>query len=220
MCFDLSSNCIGVVTAEVDNGKVIKILSCPIVPPVFKAGSLGFMDSKKKLPTKTGVLNTYYKSGETTITKDEKIRRDALVRSSKDMFVLASIGKSISNLIDNIKPDLIIVEKNAIFNGILTSILLAKTMGVLLGVAGRAGIEVKEYSVNKVRSILNVGKIVTDFSKTVTDDVLKRIPDVTKRAIGEVMSKKYGLKFKTDDESDACVLLHYYLKENYGGQNE
>jgi hypothetical protein len=93
-------------------------------------------------------------------------------------------------------------------------------MGVLLGVAGRAGIEVKEYSVNKVRSILNVGKIVTDFSKTVTDDVLKRIPDVTKRAIGEVMSKKYGLKFKTDDESDACVLLHYYLKENYGGQNE
>lgn len=216
MCFDLSSTCIGVVTAKINENKVEKILSCPIAPINFDVSSLGFMPSKKKLPTKKGeLLNTYVKLGETQITKSEKEKRDTLVRSQKDVHVLASISKSISNLVDNIKPDIIIVEKNAIFNGILTSILLAKILGILHGLAGRLGIEVKEYSVNKVRSIINVGKLIRDFSKDKTDCELKSIPDITKRALGDMMTKEYGIRFKTDDESDACVVFHYYFKEIY-----
>jgi hypothetical protein len=216
MGFDLSSSCIGVVTARIENDKVVKILSCPIIPPPFNASQLGFLSSKKKLPTKTGEkILTYAKPGETVITKEEKAKRDSFVRSQKDLSVLANISKSISNLTDNIKPDLILVEKNAIFNGILTSILLAKIIGVLHGIAGRIGTEVKEYPVNKVRSIINVGKLVKEFSKGKTDEELKAIPDVTKRALGDLMSKIYNIKFKTDDESDACVLFHYYFNEIY-----
>ena len=214
MAFDLSSTCIGVVTARLNGTTVEKIMSCPIIPPSFDPVILGYKHSKKKLPTRSGeLLNTYFKEGEVSISKAEKQRRDDHVRAQKDIFVLSSIGKSLANLMDNIKPDLILVEKNAIFNGILTSILLAKVMGTLLGLAGRLGTPVKEYSVTKARSVFNVGREVVSFSKTQTEDELRKIPDITKRALGVLMNRKYGIVFKTDDESDACVLFNYWYEK-------
>ena len=114
MSFDLSTACIGVITAEVDkvNKTIIKMRSCPIIPKKFNPEVLGYLKTKKKLPTKNGeVLNTYARPGETSITKAEKQRRDREVRAKKDIYVLEEIGSVMGNIIKTIKPDLILVEK-------------------------------------------------------------------------------------------------------------
>lgn len=217
LAFDLSTACVGVV-AGVISGKVpLVVKSCPIIPPAYSPEELGYKKSKKKLPTpKSGeFLNTYYRAGETVITKQEKKRRDAEVRAKKDIYVLDYIGKQISNIITTINPDIIVVEKNEIFNGVLTSVLLGKVMGVLLGISASNNIPVLDFKVKLVRSILPVNSIVKTYTETLTKEQVKEIPDMTKRALRVHMESiygKYGLSCNTDDESDACVVWHYYFE--------
>ena len=220
LAFDLSTACVGVVAGVIDKEKKIPMLvkSCPIIPKKFSPEQLGYKKSKKKLPTpKSGeFLNTYYKEGETTITKTEKMRRDREVRIQENLFILDYIGKQISVIVDTIKPDIIIVEKNEIFNGILTSVLLGKVMGVLIGIASSHSIPLKEYKVSKVRGIIDLTETVKKFVESVTEDELRKVPDITKRALRKLMESKYGqygLECKTDDESDACVVFNYWLNE-------
>lgn len=217
LAFDLSTNCIGVVAAEVQGKTVTKILSCPIIPEPFDVTKLGFLKSKKKIKTKNGKeVNAWVKPNETVISEKEKKERDRLVRSQKDIFILENIGSQIGKLIKEIKPDLILVEKNAIFNGILTSVLLAKVMGTLLGIAGMFNIPVKEYAVNVVRQPYNIAQLTKQFVENKTLEELKTIPDVTKRALRQLMQSKYpGIQFQTDDESDACVVFDYWFNYEY-----
>lgn len=221
MSFDLSTACIGVVTARINNKsrRIEVIKSCPIIPPKFTPSVLGYNNSKKKLPTKGGeMLNTYWINGETVITKAEKERRDNQVRAQKDIYVLEHIGKTIGTMLQQIKPDLVIVEKNSAFNGILTTVLLAKVMGGLVNLAGLFGIPLKEYPVAKVRKHFNVSTLVKEFVTGKTDEELQKIPDITKRALREFLQKKYGhlgIQFQTDDESDACVVFDYWYNHDY-----
>lgn len=215
MSFDLSSVCIGVTTARIDNKNVERIMSCPIIPRKFSPISLGYKPSKKKMPTpRTGEsVNTYWKDGEKTISKSEKERRDREIRKAANLFVLDYIGREMGNLINHIKPDLILVERNAAFNGILTTVLLAKIFGNLTGIAGFLQIPLKEYTVAEVRSIHNIPQLIKNFVSIRTTDELKLIPDITKAALREEMYKIYrdkGIVFQTDDESDSCVVLHYW----------
>jgi len=216
MSFDLSSRCIGVICARIEDRKIINILSCPIVPPKFNPASIGFSSSRKKILTSKGKeINTYLKPGETTISKQEKKQRDSYIRSQKDLFILKNISKSIDTLVDGIKPDIILVEKNSIFNGVLTSVLLGKVAGVLLGLAGRLSIPVIEYPVKKVREPYNVGSLIKEFAKKHSEEELRKIPDITKRALRELMEEKYKINFQTDDESDACVVFDYWYNTEY-----
>lgn len=221
MTFDLSSVCVGVIAAEIDDrsGKTIKMKSCPIMPPQYDATVLGYHKSKKSLPDRKGtMLNTYWKDGETIITKKEKEHRDKEVRSQKDIYVLQNISKTMNYLIDGIKPDLILVEKNAIFNGILTSILLGKVMGSLVSLTGIHGIPLIEYPVNQVRNPFDLPLMIRAFQKLHTPEELMKIPDITKRTLREYLEKIYGphgVVFQTDDESDACVVYYYWKTEVY-----
>lgn len=223
MSFDLSSVCIGVTAVEIIPGeRIVKMRSCPIIPKEFDPTILGYMKSKKKLKTKDGKkeLNTYWKRGETTITIAEKERRDKEVRAQKDIYVLQYISKSINDLIIGVKPDLVLVEKNAIFNGILTSILLGKVMGTLVSVTGIHGIPLIEYPVNQVRSVFNLPVIIRELQRNHTSEELMKIPDITKRALREYLEKiygQYGIVFQTDDESDSCAVFHYWLTKIYDG---
>ena len=153
--FDLSTVCIGVLAVAIDpNTKKIKLMkSCPIMPAKFDPSSLGFMKSKKKLPTKNGEeeINTWCYKGEKTVSKAEKKKRDIRVREEQNKFLLSQISRSIGEIIDTVQPDLINVEKNAMFNGILTIELLAKVMGTLIGIASSKGIPFNEYKVQTVR---------------------------------------------------------------------
>jgi hypothetical protein len=223
MSFDLSSACIGVTTARLNKIKEVeKIMSCPIIPKQFSPTELGYMASKKSLPTIKGnkSLNTYWKKGEAKITETEKKRRDREVRAKKDIFVLEYIGQQMGSMINKIKPDLIIVEKNAAFNGILTTVLLAKVYGTLLGIAGMLSIPVLEYSVNEVRAPYDVARLVSQFCATKTPEELKKLPDITKAAIRKFLYKIYrdkGINFQTDDESDSCLVFHYWYENIYKG---
>lgn len=214
LAFDLSTKCIGVVAADVQKNKVQKVLSTPIIPKAFNPETLGYSKHKKKFVSKKGKqLSAFLKPGETTISEAEKKRRDREVRGAKDIFILEQIGRELKEKILIVSPDLILVEKNCIFNGILTTVLLAKVMGVLLGVAGSLNIPVEEYAVNEVRSVWNIAKLCKDFSKRHSEEELKKIPDITKRALRKEMEQMYHVTFLTDDESDACVVFHYWAKK-------
>lgn len=214
MAFDLSSRCIGVVCAEIDARDNIKnILSCPIVPKKFDATLLGFKKSKVKFILSDGSsISAWGKEGETSISKAEKKKRDSQVRAQRDVYVLREISETIGMLIENIQPDLVLVEKNEIFNGILTSVLLGKVMGVLHGVCGSRGVPIEEYRVQSVRKPYNVMKLTMDFVSGKNPEELSRIPDISKRVIREMLSLRYpSISFQTDDESDACLVFDYWL---------
>lgn len=223
--FDLSSVCIGVIAAELDASYKIKTMrSCPIIPPNYDPTILGYMKSKKKLPTIKGkeMINTYWREGETVISKTEKQRRDNEIRAHKDIFVLQNISKTMSDLITVITPNEIVAEKNAIFNGILTSILLAKVMGTLVSITGVNGILFNETTVAVARSDFDIPKLLREFQKRHTPEELMAIPDITKRALREEMERlysQYGIKFQTDDESDACVVFHHWYTEKCRGRS-
>lgn len=212
MSFDLSSVCIGCVIADVENKKVTKIASCPIIPkkdtniPI----KLGFL--KYKVKTENG-LNSYIRYRGETISKQEKKKRDSLVRESQNSQILHDISIKLSEIVTALKPDIIIMEKHAIFNGILTSVLLGKIAGILIGVAGDNNIETREYPVSKVRKRYDLTQMTRDFVSTQTPESLSKISDVTKAAIGFMLSKKYNISFQTYDESDACAVLDYFIEE-------
>jgi hypothetical protein len=214
MAFDLSSSCIGLVTARVYGDMVQAMKSCPIIPKPFDPSMIGFSKHRKKAFTPKGEpISSYLRPEESVITKVEHRKRNALIRNEKDLYILAGISKTMGDMIENIRPDLILVEKNIICRGVLTSVLLAKVMGVLLGISGSKGIPVKEFTVQEVRQKFNMARLSSDFAKSKTDEELKKIPDVGKAALHEVMSKKYNVRFLTYDESDACVIFDHWFEK-------
>lgn len=218
LAFDLSSACVGIVGAGFDEHKLpIIVKSMPLIPPRFLPSNLGYQPSKKKLPIKTGKLvNTYWRKGEISITEQEKKKRDVEVRNAKNLSDLSYISKNMSEIIKKINPDIILVEKNEIFNGVLTSVLLAKVMGTLIGIASANNIKVMELKVKKVRSIIDLTKATQALVESLSPEEISNVPDMTKRALRKLMEEKYGaygLKCLTDDESDACVVMNYYYEE-------
>lgn len=216
LAFDLSSVCIGVIAAKVESNEATKVLSCPIIPPKFSASTLGYLNSKKKVKTSPNSIkevNSYVLPGEKYVSESNKKKRDVEVRKAKDIYVLDYIGKQLNILIDSIEPDIILVEKTEIFNGVLTSVLLAKVFGVLVGAATSKGIKVEEHKVKEVRKVINLLKITKELVSPLSEEEIRKIPDITKRALRVFMEKKYGhlgLKCSTDDEGDACVVFNYW----------
>lgn len=218
MSFDLSSVCTGVVAVNIEDEKIKLMKSCPVIPPKFSAENLGYLKSKRKVFTsKSEVqqINSYIKPNEHYVSKTEKKKRDVEVRRAKDLFVLKYIGDKLNELICGIKPDIIMFEKTEIFNGILTSVLLAKIGGLLIGLARSNKCDVIEIKVKEARKILPLTKIIKDFTEDKTDKELLKIPDITKRALRVFMENKYkgmGLKCSTDDESDSVVVFNFWYE--------
>ncbi len=220
--FDLSTTCIGVLVVGLDsNNKISLMKSCPIIPVKFCASRLGFMKSKKKLPTKEGgheKVNTWWIKGEKSVSKALKKQRDIKVREAQNNFYLTNLSSSMAKIIEGINPDVINVEKNAMFNGILTIELLAKLMGTLIGIAARNNIPLNEYKVPVVRKKHKPAKLVQQFARNHSSDYIASLPDVTKAALRDKMQKKYGkygLVMQTDDEGDACVVFDYWYEDVY-----
>jgi hypothetical protein len=215
MSFDLSSSCIGLVVAEIKpSGKISKMRSCPIIPQPFSAETLGYMKSKKKVELRDGnSIMSYMRPGESKISKAEKKRRDMEVRASKNIAVLQNISRTMNDLVSSIRPDLIIVEKNEIFNGVLTSVLLGEVMGTLVSISGIHSIPLNEFRVSQVRTVFNISELIKALKSRYSEDFIEHLPDVTKRAIRDHLADVYkdtGVTFQTDDESDACAVFHYW----------
>jgi len=223
--FDLSSACIGVTVSEIDGETIIRVLSAPIMPPNYSPTELGYMHSQKYLPAgRDGtLLNTYWMEGETSISKSEKERRDVEVRTARNNFIKDDISRQISSFIQNVVPELVIAEKNKIFHGILTSVLLGEIMGILEGVAGTYGIPVLKYDVQVARAPHNTSRLVMEYASRHTESELRALPDVAKAALREKMVAKYGaygFAPQTDDEGDSCVVFDYWFEQIYKKRNE
>ena len=218
LAFDLSSVCVGVVASRVNEitKTPIKVISCPVIPSKFDVTRVGYKRSKAKIKTRGGeYINSYIKEGEKEITKQEKKRRDIEVRNNSNLHALSYISTQIEKIVTMIKPNVVLVEKNKIFNGVLTSVLLGKVMGVLVGITTSKGIPLKEYEVATVRKNINIVKCIEELVSELSQEEIDKIPDITKRALRKYMEKKYGkygLKCSTDDESDACVVFDHWLE--------
>jgi hypothetical protein len=145
----------------------------------------------------------------------EKKRRDVFVRNEINKKVLFEISTSLNRSISTIKPDIILAEKNEIFRGVLTSVLLGKVMGILIGTSAANGIEVEEHKVQVVRSILEYNMLYENLRKKLTTEEIMQLPDVTKRAINVYLSELYGVHTLTDDESDSLAVFHYWYTQKY-----
>ena len=214
MAIDSSSVCSGIVLADtLKDGSVLKVGSAPIIPSKFDVTALGYLKTKKKMPN--GFLS-YVRNKDETVSKTEAKKRNVEVRHKQNNHKAKDIGNQLSYLIKNTKPDLVLIERNRIFNSQLTSVLLGEVMGIVEGVCASCSIDLEKFTVEEMRKSINSTKLVKEFSQKKTEQELFSMGDVTKEAIKDYMVEiygKYGFNPSTLDESDACLVFHYWLNK-------
>lgn len=165
MTFDLSSTCIGITFAQIDK-KTKKITygeTMPIIPRKPDPRDLGYTTKHpKKIAYNGAEFRGYLKHNEFSISKAEADRRSRELKNDGHNFLLKNIGEQCGNFLNKIKPDVIALEKNASFNGILTTKLLAEIAGGLYFYAGAHGNELFDYNESTVRA--KIRRDIPDFS--------------------------------------------------------
>lgn len=215
LSFDLSLTQTGVIFAEInDDNEITKISSVSIVPSANEEEiikGLGFLNSKRKVGTKKGGHWSYVKTRDEAPAYPEKKKRDVAVRNAVNIKKRESLAQQIKLLFEKINPELILVERNESFNGILTTKLLAEARGILEGAC--AGVEIKQYSVSEIRKNVDLITLTKEFVNKVADSGEPFPKDITKSALKHYVEDKYHIKLSNTDESDACMVLDCYLRE-------
>lgn len=212
MAIDSSSTCSGIVIADVETS-LVKIGSAPIIPSKFDVTSLGYLKTKRKMP---GGFLSYVKNKDEKVSKTESKKRNVEVRHKQNNHKAKDIGTQLSYLIRETKPDLVLVERNKIFNSQLTSVLLGEVMGIVEGVCASHNIKLEKFTVEEMRKSINSAKLVKEFTNKKTEQELFSMEDVTKEAIKDYLIEiygKYGFNPSTLDESDACLVFHYWFNK-------
>lgn len=192
----------------------------PIMPKPFSADSLGYLKTKKKVTSGKDMITSWVKPGEEKVSKAEKKRRDAEVRAAKDKHLIGYIGSTLGRMIDILEPTHVLVEKNEIFNGILTSVLLGKVMGATQAVCAIKGIELEEIRVNEIRASYDIVALTKEYTKYMEENNIETFNDMTKEAIGYHLKNKYkefNIDFLTNDESDAVAVFDYWYERKKRG---
>ena len=211
MAIDSSSVCSGVVIADIKGDKVVKVGSAPIIPSKFDVTTLGYLKTKRRMQ---GDFLSYVKDIKESVSKTEAKKRNVEVRHKTNNHKAKDIGRQLSFIIDSTKPNLVLIERNRIFNSQLTSVLLGEVMGIVEGVCASHNIELEKYTVEEMRKSINSVKLVKEFSLKKTGEELSSMEDVTKEAIKDYLENvygKYGFIPTTLDESDACLVFHYWF---------
>lgn len=215
LSFDLSLTQTGVAFAEInDKNEVVKISTVSIVPFADEEKlikDMGFLRSKHKIITKSG--NTYWSyvlSQNEIVSHTEKKKRDVAVRNAINMAKRNSLAKQIRLLFDKVKPELILVERNESFNGILTTKLLAEARGILEGAC--SDVPIKQYSVSEIRKGINLVELTRNFVNKLAETGSPFPADITKSALKNYVEIKYNISAKNTDESDACMVIDCYLR--------
>lgn len=233
LAFDLNTNCTGVFGAVLKSGEINSIQSSSIMVPKYDhTRNYPYMTTKKKLPAKPGgepVHMTYCLKFEEYVSATEKKKRDAKIRHAKNKFHIDIMSRKIGLLLHEVKPDFVLVERNEMFNGIMTIEILAKLTGTLIGECNALGIPYRELNVNTVRKPYNVAELSAKYAKTLSPEKLASIKYLSKEAIRDHLSKKYARLMddesiirlmKTLDESDAALVFDYWYEYIYKAQKE
>ena len=217
MCFDLSSSCIGVSFALFKGERLAFVRTLAVIPDKPNGYDAGYTTQNPKVIEHNGIrFRSYLKPGEISISKTEGEKRVAEFKNMKHRLLLKNIGKQCGQLMNMVKPDVIALEKNKSFNGILTTKLLAEIAGGIYFYAGMRDIPLYDVDESVVRSFIR--KTIPDYS-LYGDDADKIAIDVKWEIhcrLKKFFESEYPglLDFKnmTMDESDALAVFYYLLK--------
>lgn len=164
MCFDLSSTCIGVTFAQFHKKDLFFIRTLAVIPEKPSGKELGFTTKDtKKIHSNGNIFQGFLYPDETTISQKEAKLRIALLKNHSHRSLLKNIGKQLGYYIEKVKPDVIAIEKNASFNGILTTKLLAEIAGGIYFIAGARNIPMYDYSEATIRA--KIRKDIPEFNR-------------------------------------------------------
>ena len=215
LAFDLSTACTGVTGAELNGKDIVYLKTFSIVPCVDKKktiSSLGFEPNKRYIESaRSQRILTYVRFPDENVPKTEKKKRDVAVRNAINAGLKQDLSVKLNHLVQSFCPDIILVERNESFHGVLTTKLLAETKGILEGAAG--SIPVYSYNVVKIRSEMDLTTITKQFIDSVQDaSVLSGVDKITKHAIKHYLEKKYNIQCQNTDESDSLAVFNYYYE--------
>lgn len=214
MTFDLSSTCIGVSIGKIENKDIALARTMPIIPKRPTGKDVGYTTAQpKKIAYRGNEFKGFLKPGEFSISKSEAERRRAGFKVKEHNHLLRNIGKQCGHLLKNINPDVVCIERNSSFNGILTTKLLAEIAGGLYFYCGANDIPLFDYNEATVRALIR--RTVTEFSyenesgEKALDtkwEIFCRLREYFKNVPGLDFSKM------TLDESDSLAILFYYYE--------
>lgn len=216
LAFDLSTTQTGVAVARIDDNVLTSLKTTVIIPKNPSPSDFGFLKTKQKTKTKSGApILSYVKHKGEVLTKAEKDRRNYLVRKSSEESRLATTATEIHTLVETYNPFLILMEANMAFRNMDTTRQLAEVAGALQAIATTKTIPLEKINVATARSHWNLSKECINFSKTLSIEESKKVKDLTKETLKHLMLEAFN-GYKLDrtmstDESDALVLLYYWL---------
>ena len=194
MCLDLSSACIGATFAKTNEGRLGYIKTLPIIPKAPTGKDFGYTTQEpKQIHYRGASFPGFLYPNETQISKREADRRKAEFKILKHRHLLQNIGKQVGTYMEKIKPDILAIERNSSFNGVLTTKLLAEIAGGLYFYTGAKNIEFYDFNESTVRAFIR-----------------KQIPNVDRTA---GMSEKIALDTKWEIY---CRLKQYFEHQHPG----
>ena len=221
LVFDLSTTCTGVALCVMSGDSIRTISTTSIIPSKFDLSDLGYLN-KRDVVIRGKKVKAYIKEDGEIITLTTKKKRDVEVKRARETHRLTYTSTELAGLIDSFNPSLIIQEDNMAFRSQDVTRKLGEVAGALQGIAASKGIKLTKINVNTARVMYDVPKLIKEIAKTLSEEELKSIPDLGKEVLKRVMLKKYA-KYRlnssmTTDESDALVLLDYWLVKVRGIQ--
>lgn len=207
IAFDLSSSRIGVTTATVAGDHITHVKVEDIVPRKFTGLDYGY---RTKTPKKIGSGYTaFLKPDEYHISKAEASRRQSEFKTAKHRDLLLDIGKQVSAYVAQMDLELILIERNMTFNGVLTTKILGEIAGQVHYLAASKGISFESCNVHTVRKLIR-DNISLSREERVQED--GSIALETKAEIKARLKKVYGhlIDFKkmSEDGSDSLAVFH------------
>lgn len=221
MCFDLSSVCIGVTFAQLKEGKVTYLKTLAVIPKRPFAKELGYTTQEpKKIHYRGNSFLGLLKPGEHEISKEQAGKRIAEYKVIAHRQLLRNIGEQVGFYLDSIRPNIIAVEKNKSFNGILTTKLLAEIIGGLYFYSGARKIPLYDFDEATVRA--KIRRDIQDFTlfKQGTDKMAVDTKWEIHCRLRSYFEKHYpsliDFSNMTMDESDSLAVFYHLLTTELG----
>ena len=211
MCFDLSSSCIGTIFAQTKGEKITSLHRLAIIPKRPTGVDLGYTTKKQKTIDSNGKsFKGFLKPGEYAISQAEAKRRNAEFKVLEHRYLLNDIGKQVGYYLGKVKPDIIAIERNKAFNGILTTKLLAEIAGGLFFYAGAMKTtfyDVDEATVRaRIRKDLPLNRNQVELAVDTKYEIYSRLRDYFTH---EHPHLELDFEKMTMDESDALAVFYY-----------
>lgn len=214
MNFDLSSTCIGVTFAEIKDGnKITYGRTLPIIPKRLDPRDYGFTTKEpKKIANQGKEFKGYLKEGEFSISHQEAKKRTAYLKAQKHNFLLRDIGKQCGQFLNKLRPEVVVIERNASFNGVLTTKLLAEIAGGIYFYCGAQGNQLFDYPESTVRA--RIRKDIKEFTyMTDGKQAIDTKYEIFCRLRAYFETNHPGIfdfNKMTMDESDSLAVFYYY----------